>query len=117
MSGQSYEAVASTACTTWAIRWASPAHIRTALKPDGRLMLVEPFANDALEANLNPVGRIYYAGSTFICVPSSLSQEVALAVGSQAGERQTRAVFEEAGFSSFRRAAETPFNIIYEARP
>jgi SAM-dependent methyltransferase len=87
------------------------------LAADGTWMIVEPFANDRLEDNLNPVGRIYYAASTFLCTPSSLAQEVGLALGAQAGEARIRAVVTEAGFSRFRRVAETPFNIVYEARP
>ncbi|OWP51723.1 class I SAM-dependent methyltransferase [Pseudomonas nitroreducens] len=92
-------------------------HARQALKPDGTVLLVEPFANDQLDDNQNPVGRLFYAASTFICTPNSLSQEVGLGLGAQAGEARLRKVFEEAGFSRFRRAAETPFNLILEARP
>jgi 2-polyprenyl-3-methyl-5-hydroxy-6-metoxy-1,4-benzoquinol methylase len=91
-------------------------HVRTTMKPDGTCMIVEPFANDRLEDNLNPVGRLYYAASTLICTPASLSQEVGLALGAQAGEARMRQVAEEAGFVRFRRVAETPFNLIYEAR-
>lgn len=91
-------------------------HARQALKPGGTVLLVEPFANDHLDDNLNPVGRLFYAASTFICTPNSLSQEVGLGLGAQAGEGRLRKVFEEAGFSSFRRAAQTPFNLILEAR-
>jgi len=91
-------------------------HARQALKPDGTVLLVEPFANDHLDENVNPVGRLFYAASTFICTPNSLSQEVGLGLGAQAGEARLRKVFEEAGFSQFRRAAETPFNLILEAR-
>src|SRR3954447_23911075 len=91
--------------------------IRQALAPDGTLLLVEPFAGDALEQNLNPVGRTYYGLSTVICTPGSLAQEVGLGLGAQAGERQLAAVLREAGFSRVRRATETPFNIILEARP
>jgi hypothetical protein len=80
-------------------------------------MVVEPMAGDRLEDNLNPVGRIYYAGSTMICVPTSLSQEVGTALGAQAGETRLREVIDGAGFSSVRRAIETPFNMILEARP
>ena len=93
------------------------AHIRSALKPDGTWMVVEPMAGDRLEDNLNPVGRLYYAGSTMVCVPTSLSQEVGAALGAQAGEARLREVMGGAGFRSVRRAAETPFNIILEARP
>jgi SAM-dependent methyltransferase len=91
--------------------------IRQALAPDGTLLLVEPNAGDALEQNLNPVGRTYYGLSTVICTPASLAQEVGLGLGAQAGERQIAAVLQEAGFGRVRRAAETPFNIILEARP
>jgi hypothetical protein len=80
-------------------------------------MLVEPFAHDELEANLNPVGRIYYAASTMVCTPNSLSQEVGLGLGAQAGEARLREVTKAAGFTRFRRAAETPFNMVLEARP
>ncbi len=92
-------------------------HIRHSMASDGILLLVEPHANDALEQNLNPVGRAYYGLSTVICTPGSLAQEVGLGLGAQAGERQLALVLREAGFSHVRRAAETPFNIILEARP
>lgn len=92
-------------------------HVRSTMAPDGTCMLVEPFAHDRLEDNLNPVGRIYYAASTMICTPASRDQEVGLALGAQAGEARLRKVAEEAGFSSFRRATETPFNLILEAKP
>ncbi|WP_460419032.1 class I SAM-dependent methyltransferase [Pseudomonas sp. microsymbiont 2] len=91
-------------------------HACQALKDDGTVMLVEPFAEDTLDANINPVGRLFYAASTFICTPNSLSQEVGLGLGAQAGEARLRAVFEEAGFGRFRRATQTPFNLILEAR-
>jgi SAM-dependent methyltransferase len=91
-------------------------HVREALAPDGTCMLVEPFANDRLEDNLNPVGRVYYAASTMICTPASLDQEVGLALGAQAGEGRLREVARQAGLSRFRRATETPFNLILEAR-
>jgi SAM-dependent methyltransferase len=91
-------------------------HAHQALKPDGTVLLVEPFANDRLQENLNPVGRLFYAASTFICTPNSLSQEVGLGLGAQAGEARLRDVFMEAGFTRFRRATETPFNLILEAR-
>ena len=91
--------------------------VRAALKPNGTLMIVEPFANDALEDNCNPVGRIFYAASTMLCTPASLAQDVGLGLGAQAGEARMRAVATEAGFSEFRRASETPFNLVYEARP
>lgn len=92
------------------------AHAGHALAADGTVMLVEPYANDALADNLNPVGRMYYSASTLLCTPSSLAQEVGLGLGAQAGEARLRAIAEEAGFSRFRRAAETPFNLILEAR-
>jgi 2-polyprenyl-3-methyl-5-hydroxy-6-metoxy-1,4-benzoquinol methylase len=96
---------------------AAARRIRQALAPDGTVLLVEPNAGDALEQNLNPVGRTYYGQSTVICTPGSLAQEVGLGLGAQAGERQLAAVLHEAGFSHVRRATETPFNIILEARP
>lgn len=93
------------------------AHVHQSLKPDGSWMIIEPMAGDKLEDNLNPVGRLYYAGSTMFCVPTSLSQEVGTALGAQAGEARLREVITSGGFSSVRRAAETPFNMILEARP
>ena len=91
--------------------------VREMLAPDGIWMIVEPAAGDRVEDNLNPVGRAYYGFSTLLCTPSSLSQEVGLALGAQAGEARIRGVVGEAGFSRFRRVAETPFNFVYEARP
>ena len=79
-------------------------------------MIVEPFAHDQLEKNLNPVGRVFYAASTMICTPASRAQEVGLCLGAQAGEARMRKVVTGAGFQRFRRAAETPFNLIYEAK-
>lgn len=93
------------------------AHVRETLAPDGTWMIVEPFAGDHVEDNLNPVGRIFYSASTMICTPASKSQEVGLALGAQAGEARLRAVVTQGGFSRFRRATETPFNIVLEARP
>lgn len=93
------------------------AHVREALSPDGTWMIVEPFAHDRLAENLNPVGRIYYAASTMICTPASLSQEVGLGLGAQAGEARLREVVTAGGFTRFRRATETPFNLVLEARP
>ena len=93
------------------------AHVRQALKPDGTWMVVEPMAGDRLEDNLNPVGRLYYRASTLICVPTSLAQEVGAALGAQAGEAKLREVITSGGFKSVRRATETPFNMILEARP
>ena len=92
-------------------------HIRGSLAEGGVWMIVEPFAHDDLQGNLNPVGRVFYGFSTLLCTPCSRSQETALCLGGQAGEARIRAVVEEAGFRHFRRAAETPFNIVYEARP
>ena len=92
-------------------------HVRETIAPDGTWMIVEPAAGDRIEDNLNPVGRAYYAFSTLLCTPSSLSQEVGLALGAQAGEARIRDVVTAGGFTRFRRAAETPFNIVYEARP
>ena len=80
-------------------------------------MIVEPYAGDRLEENLNPIGRVYYAASTMLCTPASLSQEVGLGLGAQAGEAKLRDVVLQSGFSQFRRAAETPFNLVFEARP
>jgi SAM-dependent methyltransferase len=91
-------------------------HVRKALADDGTWMIVEPFAHDDLEDNLNPVGRVFYAASTMICTPASLSQEVGLGLGAQAGESRLKKVAKEAGFAKFRRAAETPFNLVFEAR-
>ena len=92
-------------------------HVRTTLKQDGTWMIVEPFANDSTQDNHNPIGRIYYSASTMICTPASLAQEVGAALGAQAGEQQIRKVTAEGGFTRFRRAAETPFNLVFEARP
>ena len=91
-------------------------HAHQALSHDGAVLLVEPFAGVTLAENSTPVGRLYYAASSMICTPNSLSQEVGLGLGAQAGEARLRAVFAEAGFSRFRRATETPFNLILEAR-
>jgi 2-polyprenyl-3-methyl-5-hydroxy-6-metoxy-1,4-benzoquinol methylase len=93
------------------------AHVRSSLKSDGSWMIVEPFAGDKLEDNLNPIGRAFYGASTLLCTPASLSQEVGLALGAQAGEKRLRDVVKSAGFSRFRRATQTPFNLIFEARP
>ena len=93
------------------------AHIRQSLAKDGTWMIVEPFADDQLKNNLNPLGRMFYGFSTLLCTPCSRSQEVGLCLGAQAGEARIRKVVMSAGFSRFRRATETPFNIVYEARP
>jgi SAM-dependent methyltransferase len=92
-------------------------HIHEMLKPDGTFMLVEPMAGDRLADNLNPVGRMYYSASTMICTPGSKAQEVGLALGAQAGEGRLSAILTHAGFSTVRRAAETPFNLVIEAKP
>ncbi|HEU5403654.1 MAG TPA: class I SAM-dependent methyltransferase [Terriglobales bacterium] len=92
-------------------------HVLQSLKPDGTWMIVEPFAHDEMKGNLNPIGRVFYSASTMICTPASKAQEVGLALGAQAGEKRIREVVMEGGFTRFRRAAETPFNIVYEARP
>ena len=93
------------------------AHVRDSLAEDGTWMIVEPYANDELKDNLNPVGRVYYSFSTLLCTPCSRSQEVGLCLGAQADESRIREVVSKAGFTRFRRATETPFNIVYEARP
>jgi SAM-dependent methyltransferase len=93
------------------------AHVRDTLAPDGAWMIVEPFAGDRVEDNLNPVGRVFYGASTAICTPASLSQEVGLALGAQAGEARLAQVIKAGGFTHVRRANQTPFNLILEARP
>jgi SAM-dependent methyltransferase len=93
------------------------AHARETLKADGSWLLVEPFANDAVADNLNPLGRVFYSVSTLVCTPASLSQEVGAALGAQAGEGRLREVATAAGFGTFRRATETPFNLVLEGRP
>ncbi|MFN2495520.1 MAG: trans-aconitate 2-methyltransferase [Pseudonocardiaceae bacterium] len=92
-------------------------HVLEALDADGTWLIVEPFAGDAVADNLNPVGRVYYSASSFLCVPNALSQPGGYALGAQAGEPAIRQVALDAGFTRFRRAAETPFNLIFEARP
>jgi SAM-dependent methyltransferase len=93
------------------------AHVRQTLRADGTWLIVEPNAGDRLEDNLNPVGRVFYGASTLVCTPASRAQEVGLALGAQAGEARLRQVVTDGGFSRFRRATETPFNIVLEARP
>ena len=93
------------------------AYVRSTLKPDGTWMIVEPYAEDATEGNHNPVGRVFYSASTMLCVPASMSQEVGAALGAQAGEGRIKGVVTEGGFTRFRRATQTPFNLIFEARP
>lgn len=93
------------------------AHVRSTMKDDGTWMIVEPFAEDATEANYNPIGRVFYSASTLLCVPASISQEVGLALGAQAGEKRIGEVVRAGGFTRFRRATQTPFNMVFEARP
>jgi hypothetical protein len=92
-------------------------HIRQQLADDGTWMIVEPAAGSTVSDNLNPVGRVYYSFSTFLCVPNALSQDGGYSLGAQAGEEPVRRLATDAGFSRFRRVAENPFNIVYEARP
>jgi SAM-dependent methyltransferase len=92
-------------------------HVRESLTPDGTWMVIEPMAGDKVEDNLNPVGRAYYGFSTLLCTPASLSQDVGLALGTQAGPARIRDVTTAAGFTRFRTAAETPFNLVFEVRP
>lgn len=92
-------------------------HVRHSLADDGTWMIVEPAAGDRVEDNFNPIGRAYYGFSTLLCTPASLSQDVGLALGAQAGEARIRDVVTQADLSRFRRASETPFNLVYEARP
>jgi hypothetical protein len=93
------------------------AHVLSTMKSDGSWMIVEPFANDKVEENLNPIGRVFYSASTLLCTPASRSQEVGLGLGAQAGEARIRDVVTQGGFTRFRRAAQTPFNLVFEARP
>ena len=104
---------------TWETPSESPPTLASTCEADGTVLLVEPFALDGRAANQanNPMATLLYTASTAICTPNSLSQEVGLGLGAQAGEARLKAVFEEAGFSRFRRAAETPLNLILEARP
>jgi SAM-dependent methyltransferase len=92
-------------------------HVHSSLKPDGTWMIVEPYSNERVEENLNPVGRVFYNASSMVCVPCSLSQEVGLALGAQTGDSKLREVVTSGGFTRFRRATETPFNRVFEARP
>jgi 2-polyprenyl-3-methyl-5-hydroxy-6-metoxy-1,4-benzoquinol methylase len=92
-------------------------HVLSTLKPDGTWMIIEPNAGDRVQDNFNPIGRAYYSFSTLLCTPASLSQEVGLALGAQAGEAKIKEVVKSGGFTRFRRAAETPFNLVFEARP
>ena len=92
-------------------------HIREMLAPDGTWMVVEPYAGHSVTDNLNPVGRVYYSFSAFLCVPNALSQDGGYSFGAQAGEQPIRRLAADAGYTGFRRVAETPFNIVYELRP
>src|SRR5690349_16363198 len=92
-------------------------HIKETLAPDGTWMIVEPAAGDNTTDNLNPVGRVYYSFSTFLCVPNALSQDGGYSLGAQAGEEPIRRLATDAGYTRFRRVAETPFNLVYEVRP
>jgi 2-polyprenyl-3-methyl-5-hydroxy-6-metoxy-1,4-benzoquinol methylase len=118
LAGASYDLVTSFDCLhDMGDPVAVARNVRAALAPDGTWMIVEPRAGDRVEDNLNPVGRAYYAFSTLLCTPASLSQEVGLALGAQAGEARIREVVEAAGLTRFRRVAETPFNFVFEVRP
>jgi 2-polyprenyl-3-methyl-5-hydroxy-6-metoxy-1,4-benzoquinol methylase len=117
-SGDNYDLVATFDCLHDMGDPAGAArHIRQAIAADGTWLIVEPAAADELADNLNPVGRIYYNFSTFLCVPNARSQAGGYALGAQAGEAAIRRVVTEAGFTRFRRATETPFNLVFEARP
>ncbi len=96
---------------------AAARHVRQALAPDGTWLIVEPYASDTITGNLTPIGRAYYNFSTLLCVPNAMSQAGGYAIGAQAGEAAIRQLVTDAGFTRFRRAAETPFNLVYEARP
>ena len=95
---------------------AAARHAANALAPDGTVMLVEPFAGDTVEENLNPIGRLYYGFSTLVCTPGSLSQPGAAGLGTQAGQARIAEVLRTAGFGEVRRAAESPLNLVLEAR-
>jgi len=117
-SGTGYDLIATFDCLhDMGDPLAAARHIYQALDADGTWLIVEPLAGDTLAGNLNPVGRIYYSFSTFLCVPNARSQPGGYTLGAQAGEAAIRRVAEQAGFTRFRRATETPFNAIYEARP
>lgn len=92
------------------------AYVHSTMKKDGTWMIVEPFAEDATEANLNPIGRVFYSASTMLCVPASMSQEVGAALGAQAGEKLIGEVVTSGGFKNFHRATQTPFNLVFEAQ-
>jgi ubiquinone/menaquinone biosynthesis C-methylase UbiE len=116
-SGRDYDLVTTFDCLhDMGDPLAAARHIREALAPDGTWLIVEPMAGDTVESNMNPVGRVYYSFSTLLCVPSALSQSGGYSLGAQAGEAAIRQVVTDAGFTRFRRAAETPFNLVFEAR-
>ena len=117
-SGSGYDLVATFDCLhDMGDPLAAARHIREVIKPNGTWLVVEPFAADDAAGNMNPVGRVYYGFSTLLCVPSALSQPGGYSLGAQAGEAAIRQVVTEAGFTRFRRAAETPFNLVFEVRP
>jgi ubiquinone/menaquinone biosynthesis C-methylase UbiE len=117
-SGTDYDLVATFDCLhDMGDPLSSARHIRQALRPDGTWLVVEPASADTVAGNMNPVGRAYYSFSTLLCVPNALSQPGGYALGAQAGEPAIRQIATDAGFTRFRRTAETPFNIVYEARP
>jgi SAM-dependent methyltransferase len=117
-SGRDYDLVATFDCLhDMGDPLGAARQIRNSLAPDGTWLVVEPFAGDRLEDNLNPVGRVFYNFSSFLCVPNALSQSGGYALGAQAGETAIGQVITDAGFTRFRRAAETPFNLVFEARP
>jgi len=117
-SGSGYDLVATFDCLhDMGDPLAAAKHVREAIAPDGTWLVVEPFAGDTVADNMNPVGRVYYNFSTMLCVPNALSQHGGYALGAQAGEAAIRRIVTEAGFTRFRRATETPFNIVYEVRP
>ncbi len=115
--GQNYDLVATFDCLhDMGDPLGAAKHIRDSLASDGTWLIVEPMAGDALADNLNPVGRTYYSFSTLLCVPNALSQPGGYSLGAQAGEAAIRQVVTDAGFTRFRRAAQTPFNLVFEAR-
>ncbi len=117
-SGRGYDLAATFDCLhDMGDPLAAARHVREALKPDGTWLIVEPYATNQVAGNLNPVGRAYYNFSTMLCVPNALSQSGGYALGAQAGEAAIRQVITDAGFTRFRRATETPFNLVYEVRP
>ncbi len=117
-SGAGYDLVATFDCLhDMGDPLSAARHIREALAHDGSWLIVEPYAGESVVDNLNPVGRMYYSASTFLCVPNGLSQQGGYALGAQAGEAAIRQVTVDAGFTRFRRVAETPFNLVYEVRP